>query len=118
MPDHTERKQDTRFKPGQSGNPAGRPKGARSRFSEAFLADFLAAWEEHGKVLLDRVANEQPGIFLRVAAQIVPKELNVDMERRSRPVEELTDDELTAIIRDSQERLRELDAENSAGSKH
>ena len=29
------RKQDTRFKPGQSGNPAGKPKGARHRITLA-----------------------------------------------------------------------------------
>jgi hypothetical protein len=28
-----------RFKPGQSGNPTGRPPGARGRFSEAFVND-------------------------------------------------------------------------------
>ena len=37
MPETTEKKQDTRFKPGQSGNPAGRPKGSRNRVSEKLL---------------------------------------------------------------------------------
>jgi hypothetical protein len=31
----TGRKQDTRFKPGQSGNPAGKPKGARNKITRA-----------------------------------------------------------------------------------
>jgi len=31
MPVNTGRKQDARFKPGQSGNPAGKPKGARHK---------------------------------------------------------------------------------------
>ncbi|WP_458193262.1 DUF5681 domain-containing protein [Bradyrhizobium sp. UFLA05-153] len=26
--------------PGQSGNPAGRPRGSRSKLSESFLSDF------------------------------------------------------------------------------
>ena len=30
-PDNSETKQDTRFKPGQSGNPAGKPKGTRNK---------------------------------------------------------------------------------------
>jgi len=34
MPDPTDKKQDTRFKPGQSGNPAGWPKGNRNKISE------------------------------------------------------------------------------------
>ena len=39
QPDKTDRKQaDTRFKPGQSGNPSGRPKGARHRTTVAIEA--------------------------------------------------------------------------------
>ena len=37
-PDPTGEKQDTRFKPGQSGNPAGRPKGSRNKVSECWSA--------------------------------------------------------------------------------
>lgn len=42
MPERTLKKQTTRFKPGVSGNPKGKPKGARSlssRFAEAILAE-------------------------------------------------------------------------------
>jgi hypothetical protein len=35
MPANTEQKQDTRFKPGQSGNPAGKAKGTRHRATRA-----------------------------------------------------------------------------------
>ena len=35
MPDKSDQKQDTRFKPGQSGNPSGRPVGSRHRTSLA-----------------------------------------------------------------------------------
>src|SRR5450432_3287649 len=39
MPETTDSKQrDTRFKPGQSGNPSGRPKGARHRTTVAIEA--------------------------------------------------------------------------------
>jgi Family of unknown function (DUF5681) len=34
----TGRKQDTRFKPGQSGNPAGKPKGTRNKVTRAIEA--------------------------------------------------------------------------------
>ena len=44
-PENTGPKQaDTWFKPGQSGNPAGRPKGARSRLQENFLAALAEKW--------------------------------------------------------------------------
>jgi hypothetical protein len=42
MPETTDRKQDTRFKPGQSGNPAGRPKGSKHKIQEASMRS--AGW--------------------------------------------------------------------------
>ncbi len=38
MPANTARKQDVRFKPGQSGNPVGRPAGARNKTTLAMEA--------------------------------------------------------------------------------
>ena len=36
------------FKPGESGNPAGRPLGAKSKLSESFYEDCLALYLEEG----------------------------------------------------------------------
>ena len=36
------------WKPGESGNPAGRPKGSRNKLSEEFVAEIYADWCEHG----------------------------------------------------------------------
>jgi len=38
LPENSGRKQDTRFKPGNSGNPAGKPKGTRNRATLAMEA--------------------------------------------------------------------------------
>lgn len=61
------------WQPGQSGNPAGRPKGARCRFSERFVSDFLADWEQHGAEVIKKVREEKPDVYLRTAAAILPK---------------------------------------------
>lgn len=61
------------FKPGESGNPAGRPKGARALLSESFLSDVLDDWETHGKATLERVRATDASTYLRVVASCINK---------------------------------------------
>ena len=66
--------------PGQSGNPAGRPVGARGRFSQQFVENMRASWERHGAAVMDRVAAEYPDRYLGIAAHLVPKEVTATIE--------------------------------------
>ena len=75
-PEITGNKQDeTKFKPGQSGNPAGRPKGARSKLGEAFIKAMLEDFEQHGILAVQTVRSEKPDQYLKVIASILPKEI-------------------------------------------
>jgi hypothetical protein len=62
------------WKPGESGNPNG---GRRRRLTEAFISDFQAIWETEGLAAIQRVARNDPSTFVRVAASLLPKDINL-----------------------------------------
>lgn len=64
------------FKPGQSGNPAGRPKGARSKLGEAFVDALLADWQKNGVDAIIKMRDEKAADYVKVIASILPKELS------------------------------------------
>ena len=46
----------TRWPPGKSGNPAGKPPGTRTAFSKGFIRDFALVWAEEGLEAVRKVA--------------------------------------------------------------
>lgn len=78
----------SQFKKGEGG----RKKGSRNKLGEAFVADLLADWEEHGSETIQKVREERPADYVKVVASILPKDVNVNV----RPLEEMTDDQLRA----------------------
>jgi SepF-like predicted cell division protein (DUF552 family) len=84
-----------KFKPGQSGNPAGKPQGARNKLSNAFLEAMRKDFEEHGEAAIRVARIEKPTEYLRTIASIIPKEFEIT---HTNAVKELSDDELEAFI--------------------
>ena len=73
----------TAWKPGQSGNPAGRPIGARQKISEKLLADLAVVWETEGESVLRRLAIEDPGKLAQIAYGLLPRDVFISVEQRN-----------------------------------
>ena len=85
QPDNTGEKQDTRFQPGQSGNPAGRPKGARNKVSETLLETLAEHFEKHGKDAIEKVYAESPRDYLKIVASLVPRQMEIEDKASTAP---------------------------------
>ena len=68
------------FKPGQSGNPKGRPKGARNRLGTQFLEALEADFNQFGPQAIALVREKKPEVYMRVVADLLPKEANINVE--------------------------------------
>ena len=70
-------KTTTSWKPGQSGNPLGRPKGTKDAINKAFVDDVTKDWESNGPATLIAAREKNPGDYCRMVASLLPKDLNV-----------------------------------------
>jgi hypothetical protein len=83
------------FRPGQSGNPKGRPLGSRVKLEEIFVADMVEAWKLYGKEALERTAQKEPSKFAQIAASVLPKQTQ---NTRIHKLELMTDKELAELL--------------------
>ena len=81
------------WKPGQSGNPSGRPKGSRQKLQTDFLKVLADDFSEHGKEAVVRMREERPHEYVKAVASLMPRQLEIE-----RPLQDLTDDDLIAAV--------------------
>src|SRR5271155_3200737 len=98
-----------KWKPGQSGNPAGKPKG-RQHLENQFLADLAKDWEESGQEALIAAREKDPVGYVKVVASLMPKKVDPDGA-----LEGITRDELRLAIAALQSFIAPRDF-NSSGS--
>lgn len=64
------------WKPGQSGNPAGRPKGSRNKLGEEFIRALYDDFTAHGVDVIRAVREEKPDAYLKIVASLMPVEIS------------------------------------------
>ena len=104
------------WKPGESGNPLGRPRGSKNRFSE-IKEGFTEAFERMGGVegLVEWI-QAQPknqGDFYRILAGMMPRDLTIEATDTRRSAIEYSTGELIALLGETDE---EADEPNSAST--
>jgi len=89
------------WKPGQSGNPKGRPKGSRVAFAETFIKDFMEDWNQYGAQAIQKVREEDTTNYVKVAASLLPKDFNINLSSEAeleKFLEQFTDKELADFV--------------------
>lgn len=95
----------TRFKPGVSGNPGGKPANLRNSLTTNFLKILAADFEANGKVAIETMRVEDPSGYVKAIASLLPKEFVID-----KPLDGMSDDELAAVIAELRELRQRVDA--------
>jgi len=93
------------FQPGESGNPSGRPRGARNRLSEVLLSIVVDDFIEHGPEAIAQLREKDPATYLRLVSSLVPRELILKQEEAPAvDYAELTEAEVVRLLEEQQRR--------------
>ncbi|HVI62337.1 MAG TPA: hypothetical protein VM910_07055, partial [Bradyrhizobium sp.] len=91
--------------------PAGRLRGSRNKLSEEVICALLRDFREHGQKAIAKVRRDQPGIYLKVLALLIPRQ---DKLEHTSTIKTMTDEELESAIAF----LHEMMAAQAVGSAH
>ena len=69
------------------------------------MEDCSRHWKDHGYSAIERVFEENPGLYLKTMVSLVPRELLLSV---SRPMEQLSDADLQAAALQEQEASQKL----------
>jgi hypothetical protein len=96
------------YRPGQSGNPLGRPKGSRNRLGEDFLRALADDFAEHGSEAIEDVRINSPKDYLKVIASLLPKGVELDVLVEASPQLKIELSKFVAdfrLVRDAMHRI-------------
>jgi hypothetical protein len=78
------------FVKGQSGNPAGRVPGSKNKISEKFIEAITSDFEANGVGVIEKVRTDKPEAYLKIVADLVPKDFNLGQDKPFKMVFEWT----------------------------
>ena len=84
----------TRFGPGVTGNPGGKPTKARNRLQGDFLRILAEDFSTHGKSAIIEMREKKPAEYVKVCASLMPKEIEVSTTQ----LDEMSDEQLESTL--------------------
>jgi hypothetical protein len=84
------------FQRGFSGNPGGNRHRTRHLLNQEFMQALLLNFRHEGKRAIEKVARNQPGVYLKILALLVPREMKV--EHNGDVIKAMTDEEIEQAI--------------------
>src|SRR5215831_2304080 len=83
------------FQQGVSGNPHGNRHHTRHLLNQEFMQALLLNFRHQGKKAIEKVARNQPGVYLKILALLVPRETKVE---HSGGVKAMSDEQIEQAI--------------------
>ena len=77
------------FKQGVSGNPHGNRHRTRHLLNQEFMQALLLHFRQHGKKAIETVARNQPAVYVKILALLVPREMQIEQTNR---IKQMTDE--------------------------
>ena len=83
------------FQQGVSGNPGGNRHRTRHLLNQEFMQALLLHFRQHGKKAIEKVARNQPAVYVKILALLVPREMQIEQTNR---IKQMTDEEIEQAI--------------------
>jgi hypothetical protein len=83
------------FRQGVSGNPHGNRHRTRHLLNQEFMQALLLNFRHQGKKAIEKVARNQPAVYVKILALLVPREMQVE---HSGGVKAMTDEQIEQAI--------------------
>src|SRR5215468_1536959 len=83
------------FPQGVSGNPHGNRHRTRHLLNQEFMQALLLHFRQHGKKAIEKVARNQPAVYVKIFALLVPREMQIE---HTNLIKQMTDEEIEQAI--------------------